>query len=340
MKKSNARVGVAGVLVWLGLLILWGISPAWAEQGATVTDVTVQQRYPWNGLVDITCKVTGITGEATGLKFAVAAVDGEAGTVQDVSHVRVVKDGTETDDLTVAANGSYALVWDARSDLGEGQWGNMVVRVTVAEDAPAPRGGQLWEGGPYWADRNIGAENPWDYGLYFWWGDTVGHRPSGTTFGFNFVPTNSTISTWGKDIATLQSEGWVVLKDGTYVLAPEHDAAHVHWGGAWRMPTIQELSDLFNKCDYTWTMLNGVNGHLVRGRGPYADNSIFLPAAAHGSGTTLYNIGIGLYWSSVPYEYNSNVTSHSIEFHSTDLGWCYTWRSLGNSIRPVRWAAN
>ena len=31
---------------------------------------------------------------------------------------------------------------------------------------------QLWEDGPYWADTNIGAEKPEDYGFYFWWGDT------------------------------------------------------------------------------------------------------------------------------------------------------------------------
>ena len=35
---------------------------------------------------------------------------------------------------------------------------------------------QLWKGGPYWADRNIGAEKPWDYGCYFWWGDTIGYK--------------------------------------------------------------------------------------------------------------------------------------------------------------------
>ena len=50
---------------------------------------------------------------------------------------------------------------------------------------------QLWEGGPYWADRNIGADNPWDYGLYFWWGDTTGYSPSGTTFSFSFDKSNT-----------------------------------------------------------------------------------------------------------------------------------------------------
>ena len=33
---------------------------------------------------------------------------------------------------------------------------------------------QLWEGGPYWATTNVGADNPGEYGYYFWRGDTVG----------------------------------------------------------------------------------------------------------------------------------------------------------------------
>ena len=38
---------------------------------------------------------------------------------------------------------------------------------------------QLWEGGPYWADKNIGADKPEDDGYYFWWGDTVGYKREG-----------------------------------------------------------------------------------------------------------------------------------------------------------------
>ena len=35
---------------------------------------------------------------------------------------------------------------------------------------------QLWENGPYWAETNIGADEPWDSGYYFWWGDTLGYK--------------------------------------------------------------------------------------------------------------------------------------------------------------------
>ena len=40
-------------------------------------------------------------------------------------------------------------------------------------------GVQLWENGPYWAECNVGAAKPEDYGYYFWWGDTVGYTRSG-----------------------------------------------------------------------------------------------------------------------------------------------------------------
>ena len=41
----------------------------------TVTDITAKQRYPWNGLVDIACKVSGIEAETGGYEFAVVVVD-------------------------------------------------------------------------------------------------------------------------------------------------------------------------------------------------------------------------------------------------------------------------
>ena len=133
----------------------------------TVGNVTAKQRYPWNGKVDITCTVSGIYGGATG-KFSISSVNPNSGETNAVSHVKIVHDGAESDDLTVSTNGDYRLVWDAAVDFGEVRFTNMVVKVSVRLK------GQLWENGPVWAEKNIGAENPWVYGYYFWWGDTVG----------------------------------------------------------------------------------------------------------------------------------------------------------------------
>ena len=201
---------------------------------------------------------------------------------------------------------------------------------------------QLWEGGPYWATTNIGAEKPEDSGYYFWWGDTVGYKREGdkwvATDGLssNFSFTSNNTPTYNKSPSTLQSEGWVVQENGTYVLAPEHDAAQVQWGGGWRMPTRQELYDLcYTKCDWTWTTQNGVNGYIVRGRGAYASNSIFLPCCGRGDGTSLINSGsIGYCWSSVPY----SVSNYANELYFYP-GYRYTGgydRSSGQSVRPVQ----
>ena len=303
-----------------------------------VTDVVAKQRYPWNGLVDITCKVSGIVGTTNELKLALAAVMPETGNARSVRNFWVVRGGSNSTDRVVTADGNYRLLWDAAADLGTVDYSNMVVRVSFdAHDKV-----QLWEGGPYWATTNIGAEEPWEYGYYFWWGDTIGYKrennkwvaSDGSNSNFSFG--SSSTPTYNKSISTLQSQGWIVTKDGTYVLAPEHDAAQVQWGGDWRMPTYQELYDLcYEKCDWTWSSMNGVNGYIVRGRGDYASNSIFVPCAGYGYGTSLYYSGSnGYYWSSVPFSgsYYAYVLYFDSSYHYTN----YYRRYYGRSVRPVQ----
>ena len=324
--------------------ILGGSRPVAAEEASApyVTNTIARQRYPWNGLVDITCRVEGINGTTNGLKLAVAAVMPDTGKARNVSHVWMVQGGTNSTDREVHVNGDYRLIWDAKADLGIVRYTNMVVRVTFDAHEKV----QLWEDGPYWATTNIGAEKPEDYGYYFWWGDTVGYKREGDAWvatdgsSSNFSFSSSNTPTYNKSIATLQSEGWIVSQNGTYVLAPEHDAAQVQWGGGWRMPTDAELGDLcYNKCDWTWTTQNGVKGYVVRGRGDYASNSIFHPSAGRGCGTSLDDADSrGYYWSSVP---------HSDSYYSYDIAWYlyfnsgghyadYYSRYGGQSVRPVQ----
>ena len=284
-------------LITAGIMVMTALA-AFAEP--TVTDVVAKQRYPWNGLVDITCKVTGINGTTNGLKFAVSAVMPDSGNANRVWNFWVVQGGTNSTDRKVHTNGNYQLLWDAKADLGQVNYDNMVVRVTCVDVHDKV---QLWEGGPYWADTNIGAENPEDYGYYFWWGDTIGCKrengkwvatdgSSSDYFGPRYAPT------FDKYPATLLREGWITAD---CVLAPAHDAAHMQWGGKWRMPTKQELSALNGRCAWTWTTQNGVKGFKVSGFGAYASESIFLPAAGYGNFSDLDGGGTsGRYWSSVP----------------------------------------
>ena len=201
-----------------------------------------------------------------------------------------------------------------------------------------PRGVQLWKDGPYWADRNIGAENPWDSGYYFWWGDTIGYErkndrwvaSDGSNFNFSFEVKGI------KDLSTkaeLRYLGWIT-PDG--VLSSVHDAAHKHWGGGWRMPTKADIENLENKCDWQWTRMNGVEGYAVRGRGKYASKSIFFPAAGRGDCTSLDHSGSnGYYWSSGPFSdhYGAWDLNFGSNYHCTDYS--FLGRLRGKSVRPV-----
>lgn len=295
----------------------------------TVTGLSARQRYPWNGLVDIS-----FTMSESGY-IAVTATNAATGAAVPVRTLRD-KAGNAVDENTEFAPGEVSLVWDAGADVPE-----TLIETLALSVVGAPPWVQLWAGGPYWARKNIGADNPEDYGLYFWWGDTVGYRREGNAWvasdgsSSNFSFGSGSAPTYGKDNSTLQSEGWITSAG---VLAPEHDAAHVHWGGSWRMPTKDELSALDGNCDWTWTTRNGVDGYVVRGRGAYSSASIFLPAAGYGYGTSLSFAGsLSDYWSSVPDESGSD-DAWSLYFESLYRSTYsyYSNRYYGFSVRPVQ----
>ena len=198
---------------------------------------------------------------------------------------------------------------------------------------------QLWAGGPYWAETNIGAEVPWESGCYFWWGDTIGYRyennkwvaSDGSSDNFSFIEEN--VPTFNQSVAWLKSNGFLTEAGA---LAPAHDAAQKQWGGAWRMPTERELTNLVLCCTWTWTTTNGVNGYIVRGKDAYASASIFLPAAGYGNGASLDESGSrGFYWPSVPRPNNSN-ESPNLLFHQSSYRLSNYYRYRGFPIRPVQ----
>ena len=288
--------------------------------GETVTNVRGLQR-PNSNIVDIYYDLNAVDGWSYTVEIA---VEGRTDEVTATTFSGDVGKG-------IAPGKNRHIVWEAGADW-RGKKGDAKAVVTAMVEVPKgkPKKVQLWAGGPYWADRNIGANNPWEAGLYFWWGDTTGHRP-----GFNFNSLNSVATqTYGKSMAELQSTGWVASSGA---LAPAHDAAHVKWGGSWRMPTDQELRDLCNKCDWVWTKMNGVEGHVVCGRGGYAASSIFLPAVGCGDGTSLRDAGsYGFYWSSV-LRSDSDYLAWYLCFVSGGPGmYYYSARFYGKSVRPVQ----
>ena len=206
------------------------------------------------------------------------------------------------------------------------------------------QGVQLWANGPYFSEINIGAEKPEDAGYYFWWGDTVGYKrqdskwvaSDGSSSNFSFTADNTPtydISYW-----TLKSQGWV---DSDYVLVPAKDAAHVLWGGNWRIPTKAELSSLIYKCTWTLTTTNSVKGYIVKGKNDFASASIFIPFTGYAYSTSISEVtSLGDYWSSlVSSDYNTTAWSLFIDSSDHNLSenrLKINGRQSGLVIRPVR----
>ena len=181
-----------------------------------------------------------------------------------------------------------------------------------------------------WATCNVGATKPERYGDYYAWGET---EPK-TTYNWNYYKWCSGSSTTLTKYNTSSEYGTV---DNKTVLDLEDDAARANWGGAWRMPTDDEWTELRENCTWTWT--DDYNGTGVAGRIVTSNinaNSIFLPAAGYRLRGDLLNAGdIGLYWSCSLRTVRPDYAWYVL-FNSDDVLRDYSGRICGQSVRPVR----
>ena len=155
--------------------------------------------------------------------------------------------------------------------------------------------------GTKWATCNVGATTPEEYGDYYAWGEITTKseytRENSRTYGFKM-----------NDISGNSS----------------YDVACVNWGGAWRMPTEQEMDELEDDCAWFWTTQNGIDGMKVYGPN---GNSIFLPAGGFCDGSSRGVGEVCRYWSSTPY--SSTNTTDAYCFSSKE------YRYRGCTVRPV-----
>ena len=206
--------------------------------------------------------------------------------------------------------------------LSSRHYGSPVRAVAAVKKEPVPEVNKIDLGlpsGTLWADRNVGADSPDAYGDYFAWGETEPKEAYGwNTYKWCEGP-NYTLTKYGTLYAT-------------DVLDIEDDAAYVNMGAEWRMPTYDELSELNNKCTWTWTTLNGVNGYKVTGPN---SNSIFLPAAGCRDGNNLNYVGSGGYYWSSECLGGETKSAEFLRLHPSDCLMHFDNRYYGYTIRAV-----
>ena len=184
-----------------------------------------------------------------------------------------------------------------------------------------------------WANMNIGADQPSDYGNYYAWGETEPKNVYST--------------------ATYQFRTNQNLGEDMNIAGTDQDVAHVKMGNAWRMPNYSEMKELIDSCSWVRTTLDNVSGYRVTSnREGYRDKSIFLPAAGlvREASHDCVNLG-GSYWTSSQGG-NNSVYAWSLSWHpdynsgrlyfvgsNTDVAfWSWgaaTLRVYGRSIRAV-----
>lgn len=144
-----------------------------------------------------------------------------------------------------------------------------------------------------WADRNVGAKNPYGVGFFFAWGETVEKS------NYSWAKTGE--YKWGiydEDARPLYGMNKYTSNfangDGNSVLEAGDDPATRNWGTKWRTPTVEECNELCTKCTWTWDDVR--KGYEVKGP---SNETIFIYAGGYRDGTELVESGVSCHlWTS------------------------------------------
>ena len=171
----------------------------------------------------------------------------------------------------------------------------------LSQTAAAPTGfvDLALPSGLLWCEHNIGATTRYEHGLYFSWGNVIGHAEGS---GYDF-----------SDAVYAETPGAALT--GNIPVNGTYDLARHNMGAPCRLPTVGEFQELNSNCDSEWTDEDGVAGRRFTSR--INGNSIFFPASGYYGGTSLNVRGSGgLYWSS---SYNSAADAFSLNFGSSSV---------------------
>ncbi len=202
-----------------------------------------------------------------------------------------------------------------QSDNGHftGTWANDY-KIPEAIDLGLPSGIK-------WASFNLGTTKPEGFGPHYAWGET---DPKDYFDWTNYA--------WG-DVNGAGLTKYVEVDGDKVSLEYADDAASVHLGEKWRIPTRAEFDELIDMCTCMWDEFNGIQG--MRFTSNINGNWIFLPAAGRRVSSMMNNSGTnGYYWSStLSSTRNSKALYLSFADGYRDI--VESDRMYGRSIRPV-----
>lgn len=123
-----------------------------------------------------------------------------------------------------------------------------------------------------WADKNVGSWSKSTAGAYYAWGE-ISQKD---------YYSDETFTGAGINVTSIGGTDW--------------DISTIRFGDGWRLPTPDEVKELFTKCTWKWTTSGGVKGYEITGDN---ENTIFIPASGFKLRKDVEDHNeIGYYWTS------------------------------------------
>lgn len=134
--------------------------------------------------------------------------------------------------------------------------------------------------GVIWANYNVGASKPEEVGDYYAWGETTVKSTGYEESDYKYYEIKDG-ATWSINKYIMPGKGGGT-PDNKSTLESNDDAATKIMKGSWRMPTKDEMQELYNKTTKYDMTYNGVRGMAFVGKNAntgdtYGNNCIFIP---------------------------------------------------------------
>ena len=183
-----------------------------------------------------------------------------------------------------------------------------------------------------WANCNLGAKQPHDYGAHLAWGEPTGSLWSGQGIA------------WQNDAYTWNTNYYGGNNPPADIAETELDVVSLNWGDGWHIPSYSEAKELCEQCqwrlridgDTKWYEVIGPNGNsiIMPLAGLFGDD---LYASVRFHRGPLYTNELGSYWTSISCTTPSTAEERGYGVNEGVVtAWSFRFRTNnGDNLTPV-----
>ncbi len=183
-----------------------------------------------------------------------------------------------------------------------------------------------------WANCNLAAKVPRNYGALVAWGDSTGILFSGQGIG------------WNDNGYTWNTDNYGGNNPPADISGSELDVVAKYWGDGWRIPTLDEAKELCEQCQWKLQTYGDIKWYEVIGPN---GNSIIMPLAgmygdvtnsSHRFQAGPFHVGErGYYWTSTSCSTPSSAEERGYGVNEGVVtSWCFRFNSNnGDDMTPV-----